>query len=67
MGARIGGTEAHVLSALGMGIYPAESFGRVHHLPAERMAVVMGELRERGLVDGDGRFTDLGREVKRGG
>src|SRR4051812_37353572 len=30
---RIGGTEAHVLSALDMGIYPAESFGRIHHLP----------------------------------
>ena len=30
---RIGGTEAHVLSALASGIYPAESFGRIHHLP----------------------------------
>ena len=30
---RIGGTGAHVLSALDMGIYPAESFGRIHHLP----------------------------------
>lgn len=28
-GARIGGTEAHVLSALGMGIHPQESFGRI--------------------------------------
>src|SRR5215813_15263225 len=33
---RIGGTEAHVLSALATGIYPAESFGRIHHLPQAR-------------------------------
>jgi hypothetical protein len=26
---RLGGTEAHVLSALASGIYPAESFGRI--------------------------------------
>src|SRR4051812_24069241 len=31
---RIGGTEAHVLSALALGMYPAETFGRIHHLPA---------------------------------
>ncbi|WP_086821050.1 hypothetical protein [Allokutzneria sp. NRRL B-24872] len=64
VGARIGGTESHVLSALEMGIYPAESFGRIHHLPKERLAEVMGGLRERGLVDADGRFTDAGRETK---
>ncbi|WP_407924391.1 SCO6745 family protein [Actinokineospora pegani] len=63
--ARVGGTEAHLLSALEMGIYPAESFGRVHHLPGERLAVVMGGLRERGLVDSDGRLTAVGRETKR--
>lgn len=61
---RIGGTEAHVLSALGMGIHPPESFGRIHHLPKERLAAVMDGLRERGLVDADGRFTDTGRETK---
>src|ERR1700754_2320226 len=33
----IGGTEAHVLSALDLGIYPAESFGRIHHLPEARL------------------------------
>src|SRR6204780_1572990 len=38
---RIGGTQAHVLSALAMGIYPAESFGRIHHLPEARLAEVM--------------------------
>ena len=66
LAARIGGTEAHVLSALEMGIYPPESFGRIHHLPKERLAEVMDGLRERGLVDTDGRFTDAGRKTKQG-
>jgi hypothetical protein len=61
---RIGGTEAHVLSALAMGIYPAESFGRIHHLPAARLAEVMDGLRDRGLLDAAGRFTDAGRDTK---
>jgi hypothetical protein len=65
VGARIGGTEAHVLSALEMGIHPPESFGRIHHLPKKQLAEVMDGLRERGLVDTDGRFTDAGRETKR--
>ena len=64
VGARIGGTEAHVLSALAMGIHPAESFGRIHHLPKKRLAAVMAGLRGRGLVDADGRFTDAGRATK---
>jgi hypothetical protein len=64
LGARIGGAEAHVLSALEMGIHPPESFGRIHHLPKERLAEVMDGLRERGLVDIDGWFTDAGRETK---
>ncbi len=61
---RIGGTEAHVLSALAMGHYPAESFGRIHHLPEVRLAEVMGGLRDRGLLNGSGRLTDSGRAVK---
>jgi hypothetical protein len=64
VGERIGGTEAHVLSALDMGIHPPESFGRIHHLPKQRLAAVMAGLRERGLVDTVGRFTDAGRETK---
>jgi hypothetical protein len=64
VGARIGGTEAHVLSALELGIHPPESFGRIHHLPKERLAEVMAGLRERGLVNADGWFTDAGRETK---
>jgi hypothetical protein len=64
VGARIGGTEAHVLSAIEYGIHPPESFGRIHHLPKRRLAAVMGGLRERGLIDADGRFTDAGRETK---
>jgi hypothetical protein len=64
LGERIGGTEAHVLSALDYGIYPAESFGRIHHLPKKRLAAVMDGLRERGLIDTEGRFTQAGRETK---
>jgi hypothetical protein len=63
VGARIGGTEAHLLWALAHGIHPAESFGRVQHLPKQRLARVMDGLRERGLVDVDGRITDTGRET----
>jgi hypothetical protein len=62
--AQIGGTEAHVLSALDAGIYPAESFGRIHHLPEARLAEVMAGLRGRGLLDADGRFTAEGRATK---
>jgi hypothetical protein len=61
---RLGGTEAHVLSALDMGIYPAESFGRIHHLPKARLAVVMDGLRDRGLLDASGRMTADGRATK---
>ena len=61
---RIGGTESHVLSALDEGIYPAESFGRIHHLPAARLAEVMDGLRARGLLDDSGRFTEAGRATK---
>ena len=64
VGARIGGTEAHVLSALDLRIHPPESFGHIHHLPKKRLAEVMDGLRERGLVDADGCFTDAGRETK---
>ena len=60
----IGGTEAHVLHALAEGIYPAETFGRIHHLPAARLAAVMGGLRARGLIDASGRLTDAGMETK---
>lgn len=61
---RVGGIEAHVLSALDMGIYPAESFGRIHHLPEARLAEVMAGLRDRGLLDDSGHLTDAGRATK---
>ena len=60
----VGGTEAHVLSALDMGIHPAESFGRIHHLPPAHLARVMAGLRARGFLDASGRFTDAGRATK---
>jgi hypothetical protein len=63
VGARIGGTEAHVLSAIAMGVHPPESFGRIHHLPKMRLAEVVDGLRERGLVGADGWFTGAGRET----
>ena len=59
----IGGTEAHVLLALSLGM-PAEKFGRVHHLPAAHLAAVVDGLRGRGLVDAAGGFTDAGREIR---
>src|SRR5437588_11358636 len=42
----VGGLEAHVLFALDMGM-PAEKFGRIHHLPAARLAAVIDRLRDR--------------------
>ena len=61
---RVGGLEAHVLSALDMEIHPAESFGRIHHLPKAVLAELMAGLRDRGLVDASGRFTAAGRATK---
>jgi helix-turn-helix protein len=59
----IGGTEAHVLLALALGMR-AEEFGRVHHLPEKQLAAVVDRLRGRGLVDAAGGFTDAGRDTR---
>ena len=59
----IGGTEAHVLMALALGMR-AEEFGRIHHLPRARLAAVVDGLRGRGLVDAAGGFTDAGRKTR---
>ncbi|MFG1827669.1 MarR family winged helix-turn-helix transcriptional regulator [Microbispora bryophytorum] len=59
----IGGTEAHVLLALSLGM-KAEEFGRIHHLPKARLTAVVDGLRGRGLVDAAGGFTDAGRTTK---
>jgi hypothetical protein len=56
----IGGTEAHVLLALSLGMR-AQEFGRIHHLPKAQLAAVIDGLRVRGLVDAAGGFTDAGR------
>jgi hypothetical protein len=61
--AGIGGTEAHVLHALSEGI-PAEKFGRIHHLPARRLARVVDGMRARGLIDASGWLSDTGRQTK---
>lgn len=58
----IGGTEAHVLLALSLGMR-AEEFSRTHHLPMAQLAAVVEGLRGRGLVDAAGGFTDAGREA----
>jgi len=59
----IGGTEAHVLLALSLGMR-AEEFGRIHHLPKAQLAAVVDGLRDRGLVDAAGGFTDAGRATR---
>jgi hypothetical protein len=59
----IGGTEAHVLLALSLGMRAAE-FGRIHHLPTAQLAAVVDGLRGRGLVDAAGGFTDAGRGTR---
>jgi hypothetical protein len=59
----IGGTEAHVLLALSLGMR-AEEFGRIHHLPTAQLATVVDKLRGRGLVDAAGGLTDAGRETR---
>src|SRR5690348_8279306 len=59
----IGGTEAHVLLALSLGLR-AQEFGRIHHLPEAQLAAVIDGLRDRGLVDATGGFTDAGRQTR---
>jgi hypothetical protein len=61
--AGIGGTQAHVLHALSEGI-PAHKFGRVHHLPADRLARVVDGMRADGLIDASGWLSDTGRATK---
>jgi hypothetical protein len=58
----IGGTEAHVLLALSLGM-KAQEFGRIHHLPQAQLTAVIDGLRGRGLVDAAGGFTDAGRKT----
>ncbi|BFU46606.1 MarR family winged helix-turn-helix transcriptional regulator [Krasilnikovia sp. MM14-A1004] len=59
----IGGTEAHVLLALSLGMR-AQEFGRLHHLPRAQLAAVVDGLRGRGLVTAAGGFTDAGRATR---
>jgi hypothetical protein len=59
----VGGLEAHALFALERGM-PAESFGRIHHLPAAQLATVVGGLHHRGLIGDDGWLTAQGFAVR---
>ncbi|CAB4698573.1 MAG: MarR family transcriptional regulator [Actinobacteria bacterium] len=63
LAAGVGGTEAHVLLALDLGMAP-EKFGRVHHLPAAQLAAVVDGMRTRGLIDAAGGLSDTGRSTK---
>ena len=59
----VGGLEAHVLFALGMGT-EAEKFGRIHHLPKAQLAAVIDGMRDRGVIGVDGWLSASGRAVK---
>ena len=59
----VGGLEAHVLFALGMGM-PAERFGRIHHLPAAQLDAVIDGMRDRGLIGDDGWLSEPGRAAR---
>jgi hypothetical protein len=59
----VGGLEAHVFFALDIGM-PAESFGRIHHLPAAQLAAVIDGMRDRGLIGDDGWLSEPGCAVK---
>jgi hypothetical protein len=59
----IGGTEAHVLLALSLGMR-AEKFGRIQHLPPRQLTAVIDGMRDRGLVDTAGGLTGAGRDIK---
>lgn len=63
LAAGIGGTEAHVLLALSVGL-PAAKFGRVHHLPATQLDEVIDGMRARGLIDGSGWLSDEGQRTR---
>ena len=43
---------------------PAEKFGRVHHLPADRLTRVVDGMRARGLIDASGWLSDAGWKTK---
>jgi hypothetical protein len=59
----IGGTEAHVLISLSLGMRP-EDFSRTQHLPEAQLNAVIEGLRRRGLVDDVGSFTAAGRAIR---
>ncbi|WP_410615748.1 SCO6745 family protein [Amycolatopsis sp. lyj-109] len=59
----VGGTEAHVLHALSVGM-PAKDFGRVWHLPAVQLDAVIDGMRARGLIGPDGGLTEAGKAAK---
>ncbi len=61
--AGIGGRQAHVLHALATGT-PVEVYARARTFEPAEWTSIVAELRERGLVDGDGTLTAAGRQAK---
>jgi catechol 2,3-dioxygenase-like lactoylglutathione lyase family enzyme len=59
----IGGLEAHVLSALYIGI-PARAFGRIHHLPSTQLTALIDAMKTRGLIKDEATFTPAGWQAK---
>jgi hypothetical protein len=59
----VGGLEAHVLYALGVGM-PAAKFGRIHHLPPAQLAAVIDGMRARDLIGDDDWLSETGRAVR---
>ncbi|EGD56815.1 SCO6745 family protein [Gordonia neofelifaecis] len=59
----IGGIESHALYAASLGS-TLERFGRTHHLPRPLLASVTSGLQDRGLLERDGRLTELGRRTR---
>lgn len=59
----IGGVEAHLLQARVLGVTDAQ-YGRASHLSPARFGAVVDGLVTRGLLDADGRLTEVGRAAR---
>lgn len=60
---RIGRTECHALLAVDLG-ETVRTFGRSHHLPADRLDATVADLQRRGVLADAGTFTPAGRALK---
>jgi hypothetical protein len=60
----LGADRKPVIELRWWGEIPAETFGRIHHLPPDYLAAIMAGLRDRGLLDVEGHLTESGRATK---